>query len=88
MVDRNREKPYLALRTSKDKEVLDKGDVVEGTVKCINEDGAFMEIDCYKEKCWAQVPTQFSSLKPVSSVEEAGLTVGKVIKATVVEKGW
>ena len=79
---------------SADKEVLDKatatpqvGDVVEGTVKGINQDGAFVEIDSYKEKCWAQLPTEFSSLMPVSSVEEAGLTVGKVIKATVVEKG-
>ena len=90
----NPEKPRLSLRMSTDKEVLDKatatpqvGDVVEGAVKCINQDGAFVEIDSYKEKCWAQLPTEFSSLMPVSSVEEAGLTVGKVIKATVVEKG-
>ena len=94
MVEMNREKPRLSLRMSTDKEVLDKatatpqvGDVVEGTVKGINQDGAFVEIDSYKEKCWAQLPTEFSSLMPVSSVEEAGLTVGKVIKATVVEKG-
>ena len=94
MVEMNREKPRLSLRMSTDKEVLDNatatpqvGDVVEGTVKGINQDGAFVEIDSDKEKCWAQLPTEFSSLMPVSSVEEAGLTVGKVIKATVVEKG-
>eukprot|EP00435_Cladocopium_sp_Y103_P035709 s411_g9.t1 len=63
------------------------GDVVEGTVKVISEDGAFVEIDSYRVKSWAQVPTRYSSLKPVSSVEEAGLTVGQVIKAAVVESG-
>ena len=38
-------------------------------------------------KSWAQIPTQYASLKPVSSVEEAGLSVGKVIKAAVVDEG-
>jgi len=63
------------------------GDVVEGTVKVIGEEGAFVEIDSYKVKSWAQVPTKYSSLKPVSSVEEAGVTVGQVIKAAVIETG-
>jgi len=73
--------------TGKDWAAPEVGDVVEGTVKCVNEDGAFVEIDSHRVKSWAQVPTQFSSLKPVSSAEEAGLTVGKVIKAAVIEKG-
>ena len=63
------------------------GDIVEGTVKSINEDGAFVEIDSYRVKSWAQIPTKYASLKPVSSVEEAGLEVGKVIKAAVVDEG-
>ncbi|CAK9043915.1 30S ribosomal protein S1 [Durusdinium trenchii] len=62
-------------------------DVVECTIKSINDDGAFVEIDSCRVKSWAQIPTRLSSLLPVSSVREAGLEVGMSLSAAVVEEG-
>mmetsp|Transcript_59862 Transcript_59862/g.107511 ORF Transcript_59862/g.107511 Transcript_59862/m.107511 type:complete len:485 (-) Transcript_59862:60-1514(-) len=64
------------------------GDVVEGTIMHITEDGAFVQIKGGGVKSWAQLPTNLASLKPISSVKDVGLEVGAEIKAEIVEKDY
>eukprot|EP00930_Biecheleria_cincta_P096591 TRINITY_DN88413_c0_g1_i1.p1 TRINITY_DN88413_c0_g1~~TRINITY_DN88413_c0_g1_i1.p1 ORF type:complete len:654 (-),score=138.15 TRINITY_DN88413_c0_g1_i1:40-1872(-) len=58
------------------------GDIVPGKVMALNESGAFVDIGA---KTWALLPLENASLRPASSMKDAGINIGMEIDAQIVD---